>query len=228
MRKILSIICLLCCLLCFPRAAIGDTDIYHTPTKEQLSESEALKVATAFWLELCSVDISEEIDAGNYTALFGPGYQWGANTEDDCWIIEINMSADISIQPWIIIHGTSGHVVYWQYEDKEAKISYFGLLPNETNISVDEAIEVAKEDFRTAASLDETDIDELYIRASFGYAQYFVALADTEYDDYPVWSITIRSSNYASPSFPQMGHYYVSAIDRAVLKVDITHNPMFR
>lgn len=224
MRNIRSIICIFCCLFSLLNIAYGDTDIYHTPTSEQLSEANALNIATAFWLELCSVDISEEIKTGNYTALFGPGYQWGANTEDDCWIIDISISADISIQPSIIIHGTSGNVVFWQFRDKETKISYICAIPDETAVKENEAVEIAKACFVADADLAELDLNELYVRRSFGYAQCYVAFKNMPYENYPIWSILVSSS---TGSFPEIGHYYISAIDRTVLKAEITLDPEF-
>lgn len=219
MRIVWSLICVLCCLFLFSGAALGDTDIYHIPTKEQLSEAEALKVATAFWLELCSVDISEEIDAGNYTALFGPGYQWGANTEDDCWTISIPMGADLPIRPSIIIHGTTGDVVHWQFRDKETKITYICMLPDETHISLEAAITIAKKCFQRDAHLEESDLTEMFVSKSFGVAQYYIGLKDRGCDDYPIWNIFLASSE---SSFPEMGDYYISAIDGSVLEVEIT------
>lgn len=225
MRIVWSLICVLCCLFLFSGAAIGDTDIYHTPTKEQLSESEALKVATAFWLELCSVDISEEIDAGNYTALFGPGYQWGANTENDCWIIDISISADIPIQPSIVIHGTLGNVVYWQFRDKETKISYICAMPDDTGITENEAAEIAIEYFKVDANLTENELSELSVRRSFGYAQYYVEFENMPYEDHPIWSILISSS---TGSFSEVGHYFISARDGTVLMTKFLLDPEFK
>ncbi len=215
MRRVLTVICVLCGMLSLAHTAIGDTDIYHTPTEGQLSEAEVLDITTAFWMELCSVDISEEVNEGNYSALFGPGRQWGAKTDDDCWVIDIPLAADIPIRPMIIIHGTTGEVVYWQFRNKETKILYICLLPDETLLSENEAIRIANDHFHENTEVGKKS---LYVNRALGLGQYWPELDNMGYDNYPVWSILIASSDL---SFPEVGQYYISAIDGVVLRSEI-------
>ena len=107
MKRWITALLVLCSLLACTIAAQADTDIYHKPTKDQLAEKEAFKIAVDFFREMTGVDISGEYRKSYYTALFGPGYQWYTDTEDDCWSVRIDIGSDLPISAHATIHGTT-------------------------------------------------------------------------------------------------------------------------
>lgn len=144
MKKLLSFILLMIMLTC---SALADTDIYHTPTKDQLSEKEARTLMAAFYQDLWGVDITPCFRKGQYTALFGPGYQWQGDTEEDCWVISIEFDTELPIVPHILLHGTTGEVLQWSFRERETKVSYQGAVPGEADLTLEEAIVIAKAQF---------------------------------------------------------------------------------
>ena len=144
MKKLLSFILLMIMLTC---SALADTDIYHAPTKDQLSEREARALMAAFYQDLWGVDITPCFRKGQYTALFGPGYQWQGDTEEDCWVISIEFDTELPIVPHILLHGTTGEVLQWSFRERETKVSYQGAIPGEADLTLEEAIVIAKAQF---------------------------------------------------------------------------------
>ena len=144
MKKLLSFILLMIMLTC---SALADTDIYHTPTKDQLSEKEARTLMAAFYQDLWGVDITSCFRKGQYTALFGPGYQWQGDTEEDCWVISIEFDTELPIVPHILLHGTTGEVLQWSFRERETKVSYQGAVPGDADLTLEEAIVIAKAQF---------------------------------------------------------------------------------
>lgn len=219
MRKILSSICAMIFIFVYANTAMGDMDIYHVPTDQQISASEALSVMTTFWLELCSIDICKEMEEGKYTALFGPGYQWGVDTEDDCWVIEIPFGADIPIRPLLIVHGTTGDILYWEYRDKEEKIVYLNMIPESDMLSDSEATSIALDHFNSELGITDIRTVDFRINKSFGMGKYIVSSAHDEIETLPVWNILI-SFEENNTSF--CGDYYLSAVDGSLISFFIS------
>lgn len=207
-------------------AALADTDIYHTPTDAQLSRKEALSKTTAFFLELTGIDLSGEFAAGNYTALFGPGYQWYVDTEEDCWVISIEFDNELTVAPHILLHGTTGEVLDWSFYDKTTKISYQCALPDETTLPLEEAIAIVRGEYAKALGLTAEEAQSTRCGASFGLYGVMTVLQDVENPELPVWEINI-GDKYKQP-FPMMGGYYVSAIDGTIVESSLWEDPEYR
>lgn len=225
MKRLIALLLMLCSLLaCI--AAQADTDIYHKPGKNQLSEKKAFRIAADFFREAAGVDISGEYRKGYYTALFGPGYQWYADTEDDCWVVSIDIGSDLPISAHAVIHGTTGEVLRWSFRDKETKISYQCALPEETMLTLEEAVAIVRKQYAQALGLTAEQAQNTRCSASFGLYGVMTVLKDVENAELPVWSIVI-GGQYGQP-FPMIGDYYVSAIDGAIVEAGLVEDPEYR
>lgn len=224
MKRIVVLV--LCSLLACTMAAQADTDIYHTPTKAQLSEKEAFRIATDFFKDAAGVDISGEYRKTYYTALFGPGYQWYADTEDDCWVVSVDIGSDLPISAHVIIHGTTGEVLRWSFYDEGTRISYQCGLPEETMLTLEEAIAIVGEQYAQALGLTAGEAQNTRCGAAFGLYGVMTVREDAENPDLPVWNIVI-GGNYGQP-FPMIGDYYLSAIDGAIVEFSLTEDPEYR
>ena len=194
MKKLLSFILLMIMLTC---SALADTDIYHTPTKDQLSEKEARTLMAAFYQDLWGVDITPCFRKGQYTALFGPGYQWQGDTEEDCWVISIEFDTELPIVPHILLHGTTGEVLQWSFRERETKVSYQGAIPGEADLTLEEAIAIAKaqfaEDMAQLGTLAEDTSVFTRIYGLFGQIKWPFAVENPES---LVWQIGISGPAY--------------------------------
>lgn len=226
MKRSIAVLLALCSLFAWIMAAQADTDIYHTPSKDQLSEKEAFKIAVDFFKEAAGVDISGEFCKEYYTALFGPGYQWYADTEDDCWVIRVDIGSDLPISAHAIVHGTTGEVLRWSFRDKETKISYQCALPEETMLTMEEAVAIVREQFAQALGLTAEEAQNTFCSTSFGLYGVMTVLENVETPDLPVWCVVI-GGKYTQP-YPLMGGYYVSAIDGAVIEASLEEDPEYR
>ena len=194
MKKLLSFILLMIMLTC---SALADTDIYHTPTKDQLSEKEARTLMAAFYQDLWGVDITPCFRKGQYTALFGPGYQWQGDTEEDCWVISIEFDTELPIVPHILLHGTTGEVLQWSFRERETKVSYQGAVPGEADLTLEEAIVIAKaqfaEDMAQLGALAEDTSVFTRIYGLFGQIKWPF---EVENPELLVWQIGISGPAY--------------------------------
>lgn len=149
-----SILLLVALLLCLPMfcgsIACADDYTLHTPKRGQLQENEALDIACDFLRDLTGVEITgifQVVDGmkieGQVFASFGPGNQWRADTTDDCWALVIRNESTIG-RPLVVLHGTTGEVLYWEYTDKITNCTYFNSLPGEEHLSYENAVEIAK------------------------------------------------------------------------------------
>ena len=194
MKKLLCLALMMIMLTC---SAHGDTDIYHTPTKDQLSEKEALSLAAAFYKDLLDVDITPCFRKGEYTALFGPGYQWYVDTEEDCWVITIEFGTELPIVPHILLHGTTGETLDWSFRDKEAKVSYQCALPDEKMLTLEDAIVVARARFaEDMALLGVSAEDTSVFTRMFGWYGRIKWPFEVEFPEQPIWQIGISGSAY--------------------------------
>ena len=182
--------------------ACADTYILHKPTQQQLQEAEALEVAKDFLYELTGVEITgifKVVDGkktkGKALSYFGPGYQWGADTNDDCWVLDIRNESVVE-RPWIVIHGTTGEILYWKYTDKITNCTYINRIPSEEHLSQNEAVEIAYGGFEHA--IDEPfsiGYDGIYLDSCYGTADVWntdIVNIGTA----PVWYISISSEQY--------------------------------
>ena len=189
MKKLLSFILLMIMLTC---SALADTDIYHAPTKDQLSEREARALMAAFYQDLWGVDITPCFRKGQYTALFGPGYQWQGDTEEDCWVISIEFDTELPIVPHILLHGTTGEVLQWSFRERETKVSYQGAIPGEAHLTLEEAVVIAQAQFAEDMALRGVSAEGAYLTTrSYGLYGQINWPFEVEAPEQPIWHIGI-------------------------------------
>ena len=108
--------------------AHADMDIEHFPTENQLQQKEAEKIACDFFYKLCGVELTDiyhlekEEEVSGAEAVFGPGYQYGVDTQEDCWDLDLRNRSHI--WPRAVIHGTTGEILSWQYYDMITRCSH--------------------------------------------------------------------------------------------------------
>ena len=208
MKKLLCWLLLLTLLI---YSALADTDIYHTPTNDQLSEKKARTLMTEFYQELWGVDITPCFRKGQYTALFGPGYQWQGDTEEDCWVISIAFDTELPIVPHILLHGTTGEVLDWQFREKETKVTYQRAIPGEVDLTLEAAIAIAREHF--AAALPQLDAPaqeiSVYLR-TFGLYGLLHDPVEVENPEQLAWCVGLYSGDW-------FAEYYIRANDGHIL-----------
>ena len=221
-RKNRKIICTLLCVLCctFPLVNIfADTYTLHTPAANQLQEEEAVEIACAFVKELTGVELTGlyMIKDGRRVndkaeAYFGPGYQWSANTEEDCWAIALRN--DTHINPFVVVHGITGEVLYWEYHDEQKTCTYISMLPQEQHLSYDEAISTAMNRYLYAVNDLEGADQSTYAQSAFGSASNWNSSLHF-YEEIPAWNVTVRT-----PAIEPEYHYhlFISASDGLILE----------
>ncbi len=204
----------LAALLLCPLAALGDGDTYRTPGTGQLTEQQALEIAIGFFEELCGVSIEESIRAGEYTALFGPGDQWHAETTADCWAVTLPLGSDCAIHPCITLDGVTGEALWWSFRDKATGISYIGMLPEETMLSLDQAAGIACNSYAAAHRRAPGELGEPNISASFGRGEFMLYENAEAARGLPVWSIFISAPD---AGLTGMREYLINALDGSIM-----------
>lgn len=137
----------------------ADDYILHKPTEKQLSEKEALKIASAFAHDVLNFSFDDLTPYYDNEHLFGPGNQWDADTEEDCWIICVSFNSIKTEYEYvkhlcIIVNGTSGEVERWQYRDLNKQVTYDNVLPSMSRFSADDAYQMAIEDLKKEHGYD--------------------------------------------------------------------------
>lgn len=223
MKKLISLLMIL--LL----ASTAFADIYelHTPDGTQLNKDQALAFANSFWWDLCGVSIAPAVQSGAYEVSFGPGDQWGVETQDDCWVISIK---DVDGPVWsmfLILHGTPGksedgtaniNVLYWSFRGRESMISYSCAIPDVTMIDRYKAVRRSIGDFAATANIPE---DRITFNGNGKFTLTKWAMRDICEDlgdldgDVPVWSIPLSTDD-------QYAEYLINAYDGTVVYRSIT------
>lgn len=223
MKRLLSLLLIL--MLASP--SLADTYQLHTPDKNQLKKDQALAFANAFWMDLCGVSIASAVQSGAYDASFGPGNQWGVETQDDCWVISFkNVKAPVWSM-FLILHGTPGksedgtaniNVLYWSFRGRESMITYTCALPDVTMIDRYKAVQRAIQDFAAAANVPEEQIvfngNGKFTLTKWAMRDICKDIGDLD-GDVPVWSIPLRTDD-------QYAEYLINADDGTVVYRSIT------
>lgn len=194
MRKLLLLMLALTILM---GNALADTDIYHTPAKDQLSKKEALALMADFYQELWNVDITPCFRKGQYTALFGPGDQWQGDTEEDCWVISIEFDTELPIVPHILLHGTTGETLQWSFRERETKVTYQGAIPGENDLTLEEAIAIARARFAEDMALLGAPVEDTSVFTRiYGLFGQIKRPFEVENPELPVWQIGISGPGF--------------------------------
>ena len=218
MKKLISLLL----LLLLASTALADTYELHTPDRNQVKKDQALAFANAFWQELCGVSIAPAVQSGRYEASFGPGNQWGVETQEDCWVISVK---DVDGPVWslfLILHGTPGksedgtaniNVLYWNFRGRESTISYSCAIPDVTMIDRYKAVQYAARDFAAEAKIPE---DSISFNGNGSFTLTRWAMRDNCEDlgdldgDVPVWSIFLSTDDLCA-------EYLIDAYDGTVV-----------
>lgn len=214
MKQFIRILAGLAALLLCPLAALGDGDTPRTPGPGQLSEQQALTIAIGFFEELCGVSIAEPIRTGEYTALFGPGNQWHADTAEDCWAVTLPLGNDCAIHPSITLDGVTGEALWWSFRDKATGISYIGMMPDGTMLSLEQAVGIARSAYAASCGKASDELGEGNIHASFGKGEFMLYENADAARGLPVWSILISAPD---AGLTGMREYLINALDGSIL-----------
>ena len=223
MKRLISLIF----ILLLASTALADTYELHTPDRNQVKKDQALAYANDFWLDLCGVSIAQAVQSGRYDASFGPGYQWGVDTQDDCWVISVRGVKGPVGSLFLILHGTpiksedgtaNINVLYWSFRGTESMITYSCAIPDVTMIDRYKAVQRAVRDFAELSAISEESI------TFNGNGQFTLtkwAMRDICEDlgnldgDVPVWVIPLSTD-------AQYADYLISADDGMVVYRSIT------
>lgn len=223
MKKLLSLLL----ILLLSSTALADTYKLHTPDNTQVSKDQALAFANAFWMDLCGVSVASAVQSGAYDASFGPGNQWGVETQDDCWIISIrNVKGPVG-SLFLILHGTPGqsedgtaniNVLYWSFRGKESMITYSCALPDVTMIDRYTAVQRSISDFAAVSNISKESIsfngNGQFTLTKWAMRDICKDLGDLD-GDVPVWSLAMMSDT-------QYANYLISAVEGTVVYRSIT------
>ena len=177
----------LCFLLLIPLVVCADTDTLHEPSGNEIQAEEAVTLACEFIKELTGMELTGlyfvedgmKVE-GQPEMYFGPGWQWGADTQKDCWILILRNQSTIDT-PIVVLHGTSGEVLYWEYTDQTINCTYLNSLPTDDHLSLQQAVNIAQSRFMPAMEPPLSANGIRFTGAAFGDSDTWVAqAADTE------------------------------------------------
>ena len=153
---------------------------------------------------------------GEYTALFGPGYQWQGNTEEDCWVISVEFDTELPIVPHILLHGATGEVLQWSFRERETKVSYQGAIPGENDLTLEEAIAIARARFAQDMALRGASAEGAYLTTrSYGLYGQISWPFEVENPEQTIWHIGIGAG-------PEHGALYnIHAADGRILESSV-------
>lgn len=109
---------------------------------------------------------------------FGPGLQWEADTEDDCWAVTVHN--ETHIQPFVVLHGTTGQVLYWSYNDLQNHCTYVNMLPDEDDMSREAAAELGRSRCTEALRSMVCPVFEGSMELAFGTAGNWMPVGEEE------------------------------------------------
>ena len=220
MKRLAQFVALLLCIQLFvPFAAQGDAYELHTPSGEQIQQEEAVALACAFVKDLTGVELmglyavedGMKVE-GQPEMYFGPGWQWDADTQEDCWAI--HLCNETHIQPFVVLHGITGEVLYWEYDNQENGCSYINRVPEEGQLSYEDVRMLAVDRFMNATADIENMPQQTFLGAGFGPADNWYASLQGG-DCIPAWHINIQTP------LEEAGYHYsllVTAEDEVILR----------
>ena len=178
--------------------AHADMDIEHLPTENQLQEKEAEKIACEFFYSLCGVELTglyhleKEKEVSGADAVFGPGYQYGVDTQEDCWSLDLRNRSHI--WPRAVIHGTTGEILSWQYYDTITRCCFINALPQAEQLSLKEATSKAAALFSELLPEEDLSEENTYSGASFSLSE--AALTGEKTELCPQWLVQLSFHDF--------------------------------
>lgn len=210
----------LCLLLLAPQAVRADTDMFRKPSGKQLRAEEAVTLACDFIRELTGTELTDLYSIedgmkvkGRPEMYFGPGWQWEADTTEDCWVLILRNRSTID-PPMVVLHGETGEVLYWEYTDQALNCTYLNSLPTGEHLSCGEAVAIAK--YRLSHATDDPISGDAvrFTGAAFGDADTWVAeTANAEAE--PAWKIEL---SYEAPEGLSEYIVYIDAKSGEILR----------
>lgn len=216
----------LCVLCALPGPAAADETILHTPAAGQIQRQEAIRIACEVIHEKTGVELTGLYRVkngmkikGQVEAYFGPGWQWLDNSDiqEDCWVLILQNETRIR-KPVVVLHGTTGEVLHWRFSDRETDASYVDLLPEDGQMTLEEARQLVMERFGGL-----TGGDDLFVAVDFGWGDSFStrwgALPHA-----PVWNLYASRQVVEGDSVQVLAQYQlvVDARSREVLLEVVT------
>ena len=191
--KRFSLIILCLCLLTASFTADADQYILHSPKWGQLKSEEAVAIAKEYLLSLCpALQDSHLPDARPFSKdyQFGPGWQWGVDTEEDIWVLPMP-------DAFAAVHGTTGEVLDWRFTyptQENWYVRYYHLLPEKMDhtAAIERAIQIAEEQ---AGDEREWTREMLYANAHYSYKEDW-RVSEPEAGEYltypiPLWEVDL-------------------------------------
>lgn len=204
----------LCFLLLIPSSVYADTDTLHEPSGNEIQAEEAVTLACQFIKELTGVELTGLYSVedgmkveGQPEMYFGPGWQWGADTQEDCWILILRNQTAIDT-PIVVLHGITGEVLYWEYTDQTTNCTYLNSLPTDDHLSLQQAVNIAQSRFMPAMEPPLSADGISFIGAAFGNADTWVAQA-TNTEAELAWKIELLYED------PDRQYGYIGYFDAA-------------
>ncbi|MBR2923605.1 MAG: hypothetical protein IKC28_01135 [Clostridia bacterium] len=204
----------LCFLLLIPLVVCADTDTLHEPSGNKIQAEEAVTLACQFIKELTGVKLTGLYSVedgmkveGQPEMYFGPGWQWGADTQEDCWILILRNQTAIDT-PIVVLHGITGEVLYWEYTQQTINCTYLNSLPTDDHLSLQQAVNIAQSRFMPAMEPPLSADGIRFTGAAFGDADTWVAQA-TNTEAESAWKIELLYED------PDRQYGYIGYFDAA-------------
>lgn len=204
----------LCFLLLIPLVVCADTDTLHEPSGNKIQAEEAVTLACQFIKELTGVKLTGLYSVedgmkveGQPEMYFGPGWQWGADTQEDCWILILRNQTAIDT-PIVVLHGITGEVLYWEYTQQTINCTYLNSLPTDDHLSLQQAVNIAQSRFMPAMEPPLSADGIRFTGAAFGDADTWVAQA-TNTEAELAWKIELLYED------PDRQYGYIGYFDAA-------------
>ena len=122
--------------------------------------------------------------------LFGPGWQWGVDTEEDIWVLPMP-------DAFAAVHGTTGEVLDWRFTyptQENWYVRYYHLLPEKMDhtAAIERAIQIVEEQ---AGDEREWTREMLYANAHYSYKEDW-QVSEPEAGEYltypiPLWEVDL-------------------------------------
>lgn len=147
-KRISSLLIALACLSMFS-TGFADIDKTYSDNQPPVSEEAALEKVAAFVLQQFNVSHSEVLRQYDYSHIIGPGSQWGASTDAECWLITFEnnefIATNVFLQDFILlVNSTSGEIEYWEFRDKITNATYQLTTPDMSDFQVNEIYLIAE------------------------------------------------------------------------------------
>lgn len=96
------------------------------------------------------------------------------------------------IQPFVVLHGTTGQVLYWSYSDLQNHCTYVNMLPGKDDMSREAAAELGRSRCTEAVRSMVCPVFEGSMELAFGTAGNWMPVGEEE-APMSVWRVTVQT-----------------------------------